>query len=333
MLPLPRFGALFLALSLIGEAACGEAQPLGEKPATEVVIERFQIAKGEALLLLPVELKGKKFFFALDTGAASCVYDSSLIPLLGEPIRTEEVATSDGTTRVQFFQPPDAKLGGLSLRAGRPVVVADLRQLREGSGQEIYGLIGMDFLAKHVVRIDPDLGEVVFLQSAGFDPGRHLPMTIENNVPYVRAKISGVDEPQLFLVDTGCSPGGGTGLMRVATFDALAKQGKIKFVGETQALSLSGMTIRRRGMVTEISLADHRHADLIFSASLRNILGMNYWSRYVATLDFPCGAIYLKSGSRYDKPDTQDMSGLALVRVNGQTLVLSVEEVRQRLPA
>jgi hypothetical protein len=315
-----------LAAALTAEAALVRAEPLGERRAPEAVLERFEIAKAGTLLLLPVELKGKKLLFALDTGASACVYDSSLAPLLGEPIRTEEVRTSDGVTRFQLFQAPEANLGRLSLQTGSPVIAADLRRMREGSGEEVYGFIGMDFLARHVVRIDPDRAEVVFLRSAGPDPGRRLPITFEGNVPHVHVQISGMDEPQLFLVDTGCCPGGGTGLMQAETFDALAKQGKIKPTGGALAQSLSGMTPRRRGRVAEIALAGHRHADLIFSASARNILGLGYWSRYVATFDFPGGAIYLKRGSRFDQPDTQDQSGLTLVRVEGRTLVLSVEE-------
>ncbi len=184
----------------------------------------------------------------------------------------------------------------------------------------------MDFLGKHVFRIDPDRGEVIFLRSAGLDPGRRLPMTLQDNIPYVGVQVSGMDEPQAFQVDTGASSGGGSGLMKVGTFDLLAKQGKIKPTDNALAQSLSGMTLRRRGKLEEISLAGHRHADLIFSASPRNVLGLNYWSRYVATFDFPGGAIYLKRGSRFDQPDTRDLSGLTLVRVEGRTLVLSVEE-------
>jgi hypothetical protein len=235
MMPLPRISALFLGVALTAAAACvGAELPLhGLTP--KAVIERFKIAKDGTLVLLPVELKGKQYLFALDTGAVSCIYDSSLIPLLGAPIRTEEVETSDGGTRIQFFQPPDAKLGRSSLWTGFPVVAHDLRRLREGSGEEVYGFIGMDFLAKHVVRIDTDRSEVVFLRSAGPDAGRPLPMTFESNIPYVQVHISGLDEPQLFMVDTGCSPGGGTGLMRGNLFDSLAVQGKIKPIGGTLA--------------------------------------------------------------------------------------------------
>lgn len=298
----------------------------GERPTPEAVLERFKIAKGTALLLLPVEFKGKEYTFALDTGASSCIYDSSLTPLLGKPMGTEEVNTSDGVTRIPMFQPPDAKLGGLSLRTGSPVIAADLRRMREAIGEEVYGFIGMDFLAKHVFRIDPDRGEVVFLRSAGSDPGQRLPVTLQDNIPYVDVQVSGLDEPQLFQVDTGASSGGGTGLMKTRAFDVLAKQGKIKPTDKALAQSLSGMTLRRRGKVGEIALGGHRHADLIFSASLRNVLSLNYWSRYVATFDFPGGAIYLKRGSKFDHPDTQDLSGLTFVRVKGRTLVVFVEE-------
>ncbi len=300
--------------------------PFPARAAPETVIKRFKIAKGRAFLLLPVELKGRKLLFALDTGASSSVYDSSLIPLLGERIGTEEIRTSDGITRVQVFRSPDAKLGSLSLHTGEPVVAADLRRMREASGEEVYGLIGLDFLARHVFRIDPDRGEVVFLRSAGPDPGRRLAVTLEGDVPHVRVHVSGTEEPHLFLVDTGASSGGGTGLMQAGLFDALARQGKIKPTDNTLAQSLSGMSLRRRGKVGEIALAGYRHADLIFCASARNVLGLNYWSRYVATFDFPGEAIYLKGGDRFDQPDTQDLSGLTLVRVEGRVLVHSVED-------
>ena len=295
---LPQVTVLWLAAALTGQAPLAKADPPGGRAAPEPAIERFEITKNATLVLLPVELNGKKLLFALDTGASSCIYDSSLTPLLGAPMGTEQVNTPDGVTPIPVFQSPDAKLGGLSLHTASPVIAADLRRMREGTGEEVYGFIGMDFLAKHVFRIDPDRGEVVFLRSAGRDPGRRVPVTLQDNIPYVWVQVSGMDERQRFQVDTGASSGGGTGLMRAGMFDMLAKQGKIKPTDNALAQSLSGTTLRRRGKVEEIALAGDQHADLIFSTSRRNVLGLNYWSRYVATFDFPGGAIYLKRGSR-----------------------------------
>lgn len=321
---LPRLALVSLAAALTGPAAA-RTEPPPEAVGPDPVVERFNVAKGGTLLLLPVELKGKTYLFALDTGCSSGVYDSSLAPLLGQPLSMQEVRTSDGVTRIPIYPSPDAKLGGLSLQTGSPVMTSDLRRLRDGLGEEVYGCIGMDFLTRHVFRVDPDRGEVAFLRAPGPTPGDRVPVTIENNVPFVRVNLSGLAEPQLFMVDTGASSGGGTGLLRAETYDGLAKQGKMRPVDTALATSLSGPSVRRRGRAAEIELAGHRHPDLIFSAPGRNLLGINYWSRYVTTFDFAGKAIYLKKSSRYDLPDTHDLSGLTFVRMAGRVTVLDVE--------
>jgi hypothetical protein len=298
----------------------------GKQPAPEPVLERFQIAKGGSLLLLPVRLKEKRLLFALDTGASCSVYDSSLIPLLGKPLREDEVGTSDGVTRVRFFRSPDAMLGRLTLRTDSPVIAVDLGSVREATGEDVYGFIGMDSLARYVIRIDPDHGEIVFLQTPGPDPGQRLPLGSENQLPCVLIRLSGLDEPQRFIVDTGCVPGGGTGLMQSQIFNTLVAQRKIEGVGVTSGQSLSAVAERQRGTVEEISLAGYRHANLIFSASVRNILGLNYWLRYSVTFDFPRGELYLKKSRMFDEPDTQDLSGLTFNRTHGETVVVSVEK-------
>lgn len=318
-----RLTAFSLAVTL-ATTAVARAEPPGA-PAGEAVVERFPLAKGGQLLLVPVGLKGKTYPFALDTGCSGCVYDSSLAPLLGEPVSMQDVRTADGVVRMPLYPSPDAKLGGLSLKTGSPVVTSDLRRLREGLGEEVYGCVGMDFLAKHVFRVDPDREEVVFLRSPGPAAGDRLPVTIKDNVPFVQAKIAGLAGPELFMVDTGASSGGGTGLLRAEAFDGLVKQDKVKPIDTALAVSLSGPSVRRRGRLAEMELAGHRHAGLIFTASGRNYLGLNYWSRYVATFDLADAAIYLKKGSRYDQADTHDLSGLTFARLAGRTTVVDVE--------
>jgi hypothetical protein len=91
-------------------APIGPAPPQ-EEPATGDIIERFKLADGGPLLLVPVQLKGKTFQFILDTGASSGIFDSSLAPLLGDPISVQEIQTPDGVTRGLLFPSPDAKLG------------------------------------------------------------------------------------------------------------------------------------------------------------------------------------------------------------------------------
>jgi len=150
-------------------------------------------------------------------------------------------------------------------------------------------------------------------------------VTLESKVPHVRVQLSGLSDPQSFLVDTGCAPGGGTGLLRADTFEALVGRGRVKPIDTALAGSLSGQSLRRRGRVAEVELEGFRHADLIFSTSGWNVLGLTYWSRYVATFDFPGQAIYLKKSTRFDQPDSHDLSGLSVVRVGGRTTVVVVD--------
>jgi hypothetical protein len=297
-----------------------------DAPAPEDVIERFKLTDGGPLLIVTVRFAGKSFPFVLDTGSSNGVFDSSLAPLLGTPVGTQDLRTTDGVTRVPVYRSPKVELGAFSLQTGEPVAVTDLRGMREGLGVEVYGLIGMDFLGRHVFRVDPDRGEVVFLRSSGTDPGRRMAVTLENRVPHVRIQLSGLTEPQSFLVDTGCVPGGGTGLLRADTFEALVGRGRVRPIDTALAGSLSGQSLRRRGRVAEYELAGYRHADLIFSTSGWNVLGLNYWSRYVVTFDFPGEAIYLKKGARFDQPDTHDLSGLTVVRAGGRTTVVAVDD-------
>lgn len=298
-----------------------------DAPTPEAVIERFKLADDGPLVLVPVRFAGKSLLFALDTGSSNGVFDSSLVPFLGDQVGTENLRTTDGVTRVPVYRSPNAELGGLSLGTGEPVAATDMRGMREGLGVEVYGLIGMDFLGRHVFRVDPDRGEVVFLQSSGPDLGRRMAVTLENKVPHVRVQLSGLAEPQSFLVDTGCAPGGGTGLLRADTFEVLVGRGRVRPIDTALAATLSGPSLRRRGRVAEAELAGYRHPDLIFSTSQWNVLGLNYWSRYVATFDFPGQAIYLKKGVRFDQPDTHDLSGLSVVRAGGgRTVVVAVDD-------
>lgn len=316
-----RIVVFSLGLALTGSAAGAKADP----PASETILERFKLAKGGAIVLIPIDLKGKIYPFALDTGCSGGVYDTTLAPFLGEAVSTQEARTSDGVIRVPLYAPPDAKLGRLSLRTDFPVITSDLSRLRDALGEEVYGCVGMDFLSQYVFRLDPDRGEVVFLRSPGPAPGERLPLTLKNNVPFVKVQISGLTDPELFLVDTGAASGGGTGLLRTEVYDALTKHGKIKPIDTALAVSLSGPSVRRRGRAAEIELAGNRHSDLIFTASGRNHLGLNYWSRYVATFDFAEGAVYLKRSTRFAQSDAHDLSGLTFVRRGGRVTVVDVK--------
>jgi hypothetical protein len=269
-------------------------------------------------------VQGKRYHFALDTGSSHSCYDTSFRSLLGDPIRTKTtIWTPDRDITGPVFRSPAAKLGKLELPTDSEAYCLDFSRLRELYGREIDGLIGMDFLKDYVIRIDFDRGEVTFLRSVGANPGHRMPITFQGNYPHVMVEASGLVGQGRFLIDTG-SAGFGSGSLQREAFDILARLGKLRLAGESKPESFAVPHVARVGHVERIWLGHFNHEKLQFSESRKNILGLNYWARYVVTFDFPNSAIYLKEGRRFNQPEPRDLSGLRLIRKKGQTLVESV---------
>jgi hypothetical protein len=319
----PRSAALCLAALPAALALCAAGQPPRPAAVPEEVLARFQVDEG--LLLLPVEVKGKRLQFLLDTGATHSVYDSSLTDLLGEPLGSEQASTALGPLTVRKFKAPDARAGALSLRTDSPVVAVDLQRVRDVTGEEIYGFVGMDVLHQQVFRFDPDRGEVVFLRSAGPGAGIQVPLVVADGFPCVEVLVWGLGAAERFVVDTGYA-GPDSGSLRADSYGALLRQGRLRPIGEGNFTTLGPTKSLRFGRVQEFSLAGARHQDLIFSESADNLLGMTFWSRYVVTFDFPHLALFLTEGKGFNQPDVSDMSGLSLIRSRGKTVVHSVSK-------
>jgi hypothetical protein len=301
------------------------AEPPSLASSADPVLARFPIATDGDLLLVPVTLKGRNYRFLLDTGATNTIYDSSLRQLLGDAVGTAAVETVDRRLSVPAFKAPDARLGKLRLAGDSPVLCADLRSVRDASGHEVSGVVGMDFLRRHVFRLDPDRGEVLFLASPGPEPGKRVPVALAGGCPEVEALLPGLQAPEWFQVDTGCV-GLGTGDLTGPTFDALAAAGTLRTVGDSAYQAMTGAGVERRGRLASLTVAGNHHKALLFGESRVNCLGVNYWTRYVVTFDFANEVLYLKKCRQYDKPDVQDLSGLVLNRVGGTTLVKSVHQ-------
>jgi hypothetical protein len=274
---------------------------------------------GDALLL-PVTLRGKEYLFLLDTGSAVTTYDVSLP--LGQPRRRVRAETPNGDTVVELFEAPQALLGKLDFRVGPQVMGADLSKLRQVTGYEMSGVIGMDFLSQHVVRIDFDSGRVVFLRSAGANPGHPIPLSLQKEGPCVDVRLPGLERPERFLVDTGSS---GFGRMKRDLGEELARTAKARKVRETLTATLSETKSQARWQIESLSLGNFEHRHVVLTESRDNILGLDSWSRYAVTFDFPRGTMYLKKGGRFDNPGNLDMSSLHLLRVQGETVVHSVD--------
>jgi Aspartyl protease/PDZ domain len=283
-------------------------------------VDEFEVAGDGDALLLPVTLDGKTHLFLLDTGTTHTVFDKSLESTLGHPIDHGTATTPNGVVRLTLYRLPKARVGTTPLETGSTVSVLDLTSLRAWSGLKVEGVLGMDFLRRHVIRIDFDAGRVSILRSAGPDPGEALDLSYnDGDCPCVQGKLSG-GAAESFMIDTGFVRSI-TGSLRSGTFRALDAAGGLHVSGEQWGLTASGKSRERQGRLEALQVGQGSHKGVIVTDESASSLGLAYWSRYTATFDFPNKKLYLRPGNMFNALDEEDMSGLHVLRPHGDTVV------------
>jgi hypothetical protein len=68
-------GILLLLLTLSVAPNLAGLEPAPAAIPSEAVLERFPIAKNAYSLLVPVEIKGQRYLFLLDTGSSQTIFD------------------------------------------------------------------------------------------------------------------------------------------------------------------------------------------------------------------------------------------------------------------
>ncbi len=280
------------------------------------------LADGD-VLLLPVDFEGKRYQFLLDTGATNTVYDSTFRSRLGNFLGKERVKTPQGDVQASCFQAPEASVGKMSLRTNEPVICANLKNFREALGVPIMGIVGLDFLRQHRIRLDFDAGKLEFIDSVEAEPGTPIPLILRR---CYHAKASVAGEEEEFKIDTG-SVGDASGDLEAKLCERLIQAQKLKKVSRGLTISLSGIFEEQTLALNDFGLGPFTHHQLCFSQGRKNILGLRYLSRYVVTFDFPSQKMYLKKGKWFDQPDSRNrnQSGLHIISTDGPTIVKIVD--------
>lgn len=293
------------------------------KPTTRPgVLAEFAFNPDIGFIRVPVEPDGREYPFVLDTGSTHCAFDESLRDLLGEPVDEYEMATHAGSIPIEAYRPPPAVLGRIDLDELEFVVCLDLEIFRHIGGTDIRGIIGMDALRDRVVQIDFDAGRVT-IRKPDERPrpewGEAVPLRVVKGYPIVEAGIaSGRGQ---FLIDTGDTGGvtlNGEGfeLVRKATGAAVT----------TDLYATAAGTVRRRLLrLRRFRLGEFEYPPLVVGESDFSSIGAKVLSRTNVVFDFAGGAMHLRKRDRFDRPGEADMSGLHLLRIDGETVVHSVD--------
>jgi hypothetical protein len=291
------------------------------------IVAEISVATQGDLLLVPVTIGGRKVKFALDTGAVATVLDVSVARQLGPLTPSQKNYSADFP---EMFQLPEAIIDGSDLHLTGDVACLDLSGMRIASGHDIGGLIGMNFLKRHVIQVDFDRGWLRFLKPATVDlPNGTLMSRDKFNRPMLGVEfIAG--RMTSMLIDTGMSAPG-IGEVNQTLFNELVADYRVTIKGPAaRTATVTGELIGRKGKLDRFQFGGFEHEQLGIREGTVNAVGLNYLSRYAITMDFPNDMLYLEKSNRFAAKTAFDKSGLVVLRFDGKT---KVEKVHHDGPA
>jgi predicted aspartyl protease len=303
----------------------GEYQSRGDVGAEIIepdnILEEFDIAGNGDHILVPVTIGGKKVQFLVDTGSTYCVVD---IGLRSNLIRTETTTAVNGVKRFEVYQLCDVYVGESRLPVTGETVCLEVAKLCEGVGDDVQGILGMNFLGRHVIHIDFDAGKLFILKTSPKLRHGAFRLGYRSQCPTLDVEIfRGGGVP--FLVDTGMS-GGCAAMIQEWTREILLHQGRLVPLKQLGTLmTIDGEERQREARLDRLCVGQYEHTHVLIGVDASdNLLGLQYLLRYTVTFDFPSDLVYLFPGKRFAQPTLYNMSGMRLARAGNDTLVEKV---------
>ena len=347
--------ALLVAIPFTAEAQrtstalCGETSPAASRAASRAaspVPIRVPIVLVNNHVHVEVCAAGRTLNFILDTGAGASFFDLGVANELGIARRGAFRGSGAGAGTVE-----GARLDTMRVHVGETSLLVraalDFAGVSLGEGAPVQGILGHDFIARWVVAIDYDAGELILYDPETFSysgAGAIIPIdSFDRNHPHVRAEIvvGGKTIDMKAIVDVGAS-----------TALALTKP----FVDKHQLRTRVSPTIRTSigGGVGGPVIADVGRVDALrvgrysFNRPVTQLFGDsagvfsgNLWDaniggevlrRFRVFFDYGRRQMILEPGRELTRPFEGDMSGLR-IRAQRRLDSLIVAHVMPGTPA
>jgi hypothetical protein len=305
----------FLVFISIATAAFAPATAPTRPPAAVIPID----TGGFGPPFVRAKVKGTSFWLLLDTASPSA-FGQRQAMAIDLPVEKSDIPI---------------ELPGITFTM-RSVPIADLGPRQIALGHKLDGVLGSEFFARFLVKLDFQRNTLTVSDSrtvrrAG--SGRFLPIAIEGGLPYAAADLAvRGPTPNGVAADTA-SDGAVTlyspfvrerGLAGPPPTQPAGATGEMQGVTRGQSLDLGGFLLRDPLVVLSVSesgaLADPGHAGLI---------GMEVLRRFTVTLDYQRKRVLLEKNAAFKASFDYDASGL---RVQPQGQDLTTLEVRRVVP-
>ncbi len=301
------------------------------------------------LIVLRGNINGSKpLSLLLDTGAGGSVINESRAKDLGLKLEGQtEAATGDGAVEAFFVKGVKLNVSGVKL-SDLILTALDLRGLEAGFGQPIDGILGYDIFARFVVEIDYVSQRVRLHEPKSYKysgPGQIIPITIEDNRPFIRGKIMQpgakavegrfeFDLGQIGAVTLGESFTSKNDLLKstrrtlqVTTGAILAGKSNAR-IGRLQNLQLGRFVIKNP--ITSFAPDNRGEED---TKDYAGLVGGEILRRFRVVVDYSRKQVALTPNRHFSEPYEFDMSGASLTSGGSNFNIFKVRALVEKSPA
>ncbi len=277
-------------------------------------------------ICVPVFIRGGAHLCIIDSGANHIAFHSTLRETLGNPIGNENPSAANGERfRAELFSAPVTTIGTIELKSELPVTCFDMTTIRESTGRNIEGIVGLPLFFTNVIQMDFD-GQEVRILAQSTKPLANWGQPFK--VSYTNSGLPIIDVVLGNQIITQCAVDtGSTGSVSLASdvFEKLVTNQQITHTQDESYVQANGIRSSRSGVLSTIKVGDFENRGLRVGEGGRgrSRLGLGYLRRFRVTFDLARDQIYLAKGTSLDTPDQQQI-GIALLRRNGKTVIYDV---------
>jgi len=320
-MPRLRFDRLILAFAVLTTVALAPQTTLAAPRGGARVISEFEVGAEGDFLLLPLIINQREYPFLVSTGLSTTVVDRALASKLD----LQELKGSFGKGAKPRFGGLHSILGAAELEFPAGVEVSDYSAMQNGLELDFHGEIGMDVLRSQIVEIDFDAGTLRFLAAVPPGAGEIIKTTAPNDesgIPTLPVVFPGFPAHR-FIVSTARAGNSLDITQKLLT--QLEDKSKATILAEEKGVTRSGTLNFKSARVESMQVGAFHHDGMIANSSELNAIGLSYLARYVVTLDFPRGRVFLKKGAHFRVPDSRlEMWAVTVSRENGTVRVETV---------
>lgn len=267
--------------------------------------------------------------FILDTGVNTTILTEPLIAFAFDLEIDELVYVvglgSEGVVEAGMVRNLTFSMPGITGRNMNLVVLPEgILSFSEIFGFQVHGIMGYDFFKEFPVRVNYRREFIRVYQNPTYRvrrKSRVIPLTLENNKPYIDVSLEGTTEridSLRLLVDLGAT----SPLFLNRKYKDLTPTRITSYLGKGISGELTGETGRLEKITIDEfqlkePLASYPQKEFLTLANLEipweGIIGGGILNRFHVTIDYPSGKLILRRNRGFNKPFHTNMSGMEVI--------------------